>query len=241
MKGSFYVVGTGPGNPELLTLKAVRLLEKCPVWLAPKGKKDGESTALSIVEKIVSPIGKEILTHFFPMKKIRMGLEVDQDVAKAWHDAASLVIDRLTSGKDVVFPTLGDPAIYSTGFYVCETLINIDPEIHIEIVPGVSSIGASAAAAGQPLCLGDDRMVVVPATFENGYLKEILTSFDTIVLMKVHRVIDRIVPLLQELDLIKKAVLVERSSQKEEKVSRDLLGTTGNGHHYFSTIIVRKS
>jgi precorrin-2/cobalt-factor-2 C20-methyltransferase len=136
---------------------------------------------------------------------------------------------------------LGDPAIYSTGFYVCETLRRIVPDLPIEIVPGVSSIGASAASARQPLCLGDDRMVVIPATFENGKLQEVLENFDTIVLMKVHRVMNRIVPLLDDLGLLDRAVFVERSSQREERISRDLLAELNTEHHYFSTIIVRKS
>lgn len=241
MKGTFYVVGVGPGDPELLTLKAVRLLERCPVWLAPKGKKEGESTALAIAEGEVSSEGKEILTHYFPMKKIHMGVRPDQEVSEAWHQAAALVVDRLENGQDVAFPTLGDPSIYSTGFYVCETLLEMAPDIRMEIIPGVSSIGASAAAAGQPLCLGDDRLVVVPATFENGYLREILLTFDTVVLMKVHRVMERIVGLIDELDLMDRAVLVERSSQSSQRVSRNLSDCLGREPHYFSTVIVRKS
>ncbi len=241
MKGKFYVVGVGPGDPELMTLKATKLLERCPVWLAPKGKKDGESTALSIVEGVVPSANKEIITHYFPMKKIHMGRKPDAEVEQAWKKAAGFVVDKLKNGQDVVFPTLGDPAIYSTGFYVCETLLEMAPDIHMEIIPGVSSIGASAAAASQPLCLGDDRLVVIPATFENGYLREILLTFDTIVLMKVHRVMERIVGLLEELDLMDKAVLVERSSQNTQRVSRNISDCLGRQTHYFSTVIVRKS
>lgn len=241
MKGSFYVVGVGPGDPELLTVKAIRLLEQCPVWLVPKGKKEGESTALAIVEGQVAGRDKEIVSHYFPMQKIRMGQEPAPEVRAAWLKAARLIVARLEAGYDVAFPTLGDPAIYSTGFYVCETMLEIAPDIRVEIVPGVSSMGASAAAAGQPLCLGDDRLVVIPATFENGYLKEVLTTFDTVVLMKVHRVMDRLVELLTELDLLEKAVLVERTSQNEQRISRNLAALGGREMHYFSTIIVRKS
>jgi precorrin-2/cobalt-factor-2 C20-methyltransferase len=160
---------------------------------------------------------------------------------QAWRKAAALVIDRLREGRDVVFPTLGDPAIYSTGFYLCDTLLGLAPELRAEIVPGVSAMGAAAALARQPLCLGDDRLVVIPATFENGQLRETLLAFDTVVLMKVHRVMDRLVPLLSELDLLDKAVLVERSGQDGERISRDLAGALGREMHYFSTVIVRKS
>ena len=241
MRGQFYVIGVGPGDPELMTLKAARLLEKCPVWFVPKAHQNGDSTALSILSGTVATHGKEIMELHFPMKKIKMGEEPDAEVKKAWQSAAQAILEKLDQGMDVAFPTLGDPAIYSTGFYVCDTLQKAAPQLPISIVPGVSSIGASAAAAGQPLCLGDDRLVVIPATFENDRLRETLESFDTVVLMKVHRVMDKVVGLLSELDLLDKAVLVERSSQSDQRVRRDLAAAAKDELHYFSTVIVRKS
>lgn len=243
MKGTLYVVGVGPGDPELMTIKAARIMERCGVWLAPAAKKDGESTALKIVEAVVERGEREIITHHFPMKKIRMGQIPDAEVKKAWDSAAARIVGHLRAGRDVAFPTLGDPAIYSTGFYVCETLFALAPDLPVLIIPGVSAIGASAAAAGQPLCLGDDRLVVIPATFENGRLRETLEQFDSVVLMKVHRVMDRLVPLLAEMNLLDKAVLVECSSQSGQRIRRDLTTalTPEGAPHYFSTIIVRKS
>ena len=240
MTGQFYVIGVGPGDPELMTLKAARLLEKCPVWFVPKAHQNGDSTALSILAGSVSTDGKEIMELHFPMKKIRMGETPDPEVEAAWKVAATAIQAKLEAGIDVAFPTLGDPAIYSTGFYVCDTLLKNTPQLPIIIVPGVSSIGASAAAVNQPLCLGDDRMVVVPATFENGRLRETLEQFDTVVMMKVHRVMDKVVGLLTDLDLLDKAVLVERSSQLDQRVRRDLVAAAKEETHYFSTIIVRK-
>jgi len=240
MRGTFYIVGVGPGDPELLTLKARRILRRSPVWFAPKGRKHGKSMALGILDGTVGRDNKEILEHYFPMIKIRTGEQVDPEVEKAWMGAAAAVLERTRNGSDVVFPTLGDPSIYSTGFYVYAILRRIAPDLDMKIVPGVSSIGASAASAGQPLCLGDDRMAVIPATFENSRLREVLLNFDTVVLMKVHRVMNRIVPLLDELHLLDRAVLVERSSQREERVSRNLLIERDVKRHYFSTIIVRK-
>jgi len=103
MKGKFYVIGVGPGDPELMTLKAVRLLEKCQVWLTPTGRKNGESTALAIVENVVSNAGKEILTHYFPMKKVHMGQEPDPEVKEAWDQAAS----KPVSHADLFFVPYG--------------------------------------------------------------------------------------------------------------------------------------
>lgn len=237
--GTLHIIGVGPGDPELLTLKAARLLERCPVWLAPKASSDGPSTALEIAAQAVAMGEREILTHHFPMKKIYMGRTPDPEVAAAWQEAAQAVVARLRRGQDVAFPTLGDPTVYSTGFYLCDTLLAVAPEVKIEIVPGVASITAAAAAIRQPLCQGDDRLVVLPATYENGFLREALRGFDTVVLMKVHRVMPRLVELLTEMELLDRAVLVERSSCREERVRTDLAAAAREPIHYFSTIIVR--
>lgn len=240
MTGKFFVVGVGPGDPELMTIKALNILKKSPVWLAPRGKKDGESMALSIIEHIVSRKGKEVLEIYFPMKKVRKGKE-DETVLTAWQKAAKAVSERLSAGKDVAFPTMGDPGIYSTGFYVCETLMGMMPGFKATIIPGVSSINAGAASATTPLCLGDEQMVVIPATFEDVRIKDALMTFDTIVLMKVNKVMDKIISILDELELIDKATLIERSSLQDERVIRDIKTAHIGSLHYFSTIIVRKS
>ncbi len=240
MKGRFYVVGVGPGDPELMTLKAVRVLKESQVWLAPAARKNGNSTALTIATGAVEREDREILTHHFPMKKVHIGQPPDAEVKAAWKEAASLIEERLAAGMSVAFPTLGDPAIYSTGFYVWETLVENVPGIEVEIIPGVSAIGASSAAAGVPLCLGDERMVVIPATFEDQKLRDIFREFESVVLMKVHNVMERLVPLLEELDLLEKAVLVECTSHEDQRIHRDLKKMVGEKLHYFSTMIVRK-
>ncbi len=241
MKGTFHIVGVGPGDPELITLKAVRVLKNCPVWLTPAAQKDGNSTALSIASGSVDPKDKTILIHHFPMKKIHMGKIPDPEVQKAWQEAATLINEQLNNGLDVALPTLGDPAIYCTGFYVYETLLQLNPETSITVIPGISAIGATAAAANTPICLGDDRVAVIPAIFESDKIKDILQQFEAVVFMKVYKAMDRMVPLLEELDLLDNAVLVERTSMKGERVHHDVRATVGMDLHYFSTLVVRKS
>lgn len=240
MRGKFYVVGVGPGDPELMTLRSVRILQESTVLIVPKGKENGNSTALSIIAPVVDLANKEVIEVYFPMKKIHMGHDPVAEVEAAWHHAAAMIIDRIQAGHTVSFPTLGDPSIYSTGFYTCHTLLEMAPTIQTAIVPGVSSIGACAATAGVPLCQGDDMMAVIPATFANDQLAEVLRTFQTVVLMKVHRVIGRIVDLLRELDLLDHALLVERTDQNAERIITDLESVRHSPLHYFSTIIVRK-
>lgn len=241
MQGTFYVVGVGPGDPQLMTLKAARLLESCAVWFVPSAFDNGGSMALKIASGAVSSEGKTILSHRFPMKQIPRGQSPDPEVKSAWQQAAKIIMAVLSDGHDVVFPTLGDPAIYSTGFYVCETLQEYGSPFPVEIVPGVSAIGASSAAAALPLCLGDERLVVIPATFPNDRIRDLLQLSDVVVFMKVYKVMDRLVGLLEELDLIDNAVLVERCSLGDQKIWTDVREAVGRDIHYFSTMVVRKT
>ena len=239
-KGTFYVVGVGPGDPQLITLKAVAILEKCRSWLAPAARDNGESTALNIVSRTVSPLDRNILILHFPMKKVPGGRETDPEVLRAWNRAADWVAAQLEKGMDVALPTLGDPAIYCTGFYVYKTLLAAGQELDITIIPGISALGATAAAAKTPLCLGDDELVVIPAVFENRKLRRALEDYQTVVFMKVHNSLGRLVPVLKELGLLEKAVLVERASMAEQRVHHDVESLLGRKIHYFSTLIVRK-
>ena len=241
MQGTFYVVGVGPGDPQLMTLKAAKILEKCGVWFVPSAFENGGSMALKIASGAVSREGKTILSHRFPMKQIYRGEAPDPEVKRAWQEAAKTIMASLADGRDVVFPTLGDPAIYSTGFYVCETLQEYGSPFKVEIVPGVSAIGASSAVSAMPLCLGDERLVVIPATFENDRIRELLELSDVVVFMKVYKVMERLVGLLEEMNLVDNAVLIERCSLDDQKIWTDVRDAVGHDIHYFSTMVVRKT
>jgi precorrin-2/cobalt-factor-2 C20-methyltransferase len=240
MQGTFYIVGVGPGDPQLMTLKAARILEKCNVWFVPSAFENGGSMALKIASGEVSREGKTILSHHFPMKQVHRGEEPDPEIKGAWQEAAKIIMASLSEGQDVVFPTLGDPAIYSTGFYICETLQEYGSPFKIQIVPGVSAIGASSAVSALPLCLGDERLAVIPATFENERIRELLELSDVVVFMKVYKVMERLVGLLEELGLVDNAVLVERCSLPDQRIWTDVRQAVGQKIHYFSTMVVRK-
>ncbi|MGB3224402.1 MAG: precorrin-2 C(20)-methyltransferase [Desulforhopalus sp.] len=240
MQGTFYIVGVGPGDPQLMTLKAAKILEKCNVWFVPSAFENGGSMALKIASGVVNREGKTILSHHFPMKQVHRGEEPDPEIKSAWQEAAKTIMASLGDGQDVVFPTLGDPAIYSTGFYVCETLQEYGSPFKIQIVPGVSAIGASSAVSALPLCLGDERLVVIPATFENERIRELLELSDVVVFMKVYKVMERLVGLLEELGLVDNAVLVERCSLPDQRIWTDVRQAVGQNIHYFSTMVVRK-
>lgn len=229
-----YAVGVGPGDPELLTRKAERILRQVPVICAPAATAGDSSHALSIVEPFLDRSRQEVIVRVFPMRKDQQGLD------EFWEDAAETVASHIRQGRDVAFITIGDPFLYSTFLYLYRIFRERYPDIPIEAVPGVSSITAAAVAAGVPLAAASERIAVLPATFEEEKLRTTLLEFDTVVLMKVNRVFDGVYALLRELGLEGKGVFVARAGTSEEQVVFDLASLVGKKLDYLSLLIVKK-
>jgi len=174
------------------------------------------------------------------MKKVHLGRQQDPEVVEAWSEAAEVVLTHLDQGQDVAFPTLGDPALYSTAFYLLAVLQERQPEIRVSIIPGITAMAACSARVCSPLGLGDDVVSIVPAAFDDDRLRNILQSFDAVVLMKVFRKMDRIIALLEDLNLVDNAVLIERCGMDDQKIYTDIREAQGRELHYFSTMLVRK-
>lgn len=233
MAGRIYAVGVGPGDPELLTRKAERIISSAPVIYAPTGAADAASYALSIVEHLIDRSRQEIITRVFPMMKKGAELEA------AWQEAATEVISLVDDGKDVAFITIGDPCLYSTFLYLYRIILEKRADIKFEIIPGISSINASAAAAGIPLGIAGERIAILPATYEDEELKKTLLEFDTVVLMKVSRVFDRIYPLLVDLGLAEGSTFIRRVGSGQEEVVFDISTLVGKELDYLSMLIVK--
>ena len=231
MKGTLYALGIGPGDPELITLKAARILKEAPVICVPRGKRDGQSVALDIVKGAVDLKDKEMLEVHFPMTK--------GSQREVLTPAAEQVLKVLDEGRDVAFPTLGCSVLYSTFFHLYDAMLSLDPKVKIEVVPGVSSINASAARAGINLTLSGDRLAVIPAAYLEGHALE-LKDFETIVLMKVNNKIDMIKKTLEKDGLLESATYVSRVGMEGEDV-RPLSEVKQDNAHYFSTVIVRRT
>ncbi|MEW6446508.1 MAG: precorrin-2 C(20)-methyltransferase [Bacillota bacterium] len=199
-----YGVGMGPGDPELVTLKALRVLARVPVICAPYTQREGESIAGEIVAAVLpreTLDGKEFLTLHFPMTRDNSLLE------QAWEEAARQVVARLEAGKDVAFVTLGDPCFYSTYPYLERAVRALSPAVRTEVVPGVNAF--SACAAAERAVRGNERLAVVPVT-EAADLKVVVEDFDCTVLLKVGRHLGKVREALREAGLEKKARLYER-------------------------------
>lgn len=230
LQGTLYGVGVGPGDPELLTLKAARILGEVPVVAVPVARANGDSYALDIAARWLRP-GHRVLRLHFSMSR---ELAERHDHRRA---AAQAVIEELQAGRDVAFITEGDPLLHSTFIYLLQALPDDAP---IDIVPGISSMNAAAAQARLPLVSGGQRLAVVPAAFESlADLRHIFGDFDTVVLLKFQAVLNPVLDLLDELGLIDQAVVVERASHASGRVIRDLSALRGSPVHYLSVLIVR--
>lgn len=225
-QGKLYGIGVGPGDPELLTCKAVRLIKECDVIAVPKGG-SGEQTALQIAAAFIQD--KPILHCDMPMTR-------DQAVLNACHDqAADDICALLDEGKNVAFLTLGDPAVYSTYWYVHRRVQARG--YTVEIIPGVPSFCAAAARLGQALCEGSQMLHIIPASHSS--TKEGLALSGNKILMKAGKSILEVRDLLEADGELDSAALVERCSMEGERVVRDLReldDPTG----YFSVILVQE-
>ncbi|GER93447.1 precorrin-2 C(20)-methyltransferase [hot springs metagenome] len=251
MIGRLYVIGVGPGDPELLTLKGFRILREVSCICVPKGREDGSSLALSIVQKVMNLDNKEIIEAYFPMRKTKQPqvAKADPSIVTSefqaseldmrWQETIETICTRLNKGIDIAFITIGDPTIYSTFFYLYDKLLEINPELRIEIIPGVSSINASAAKADISLGLADEKIAILPATYTDN-IKDVLDRFDTIVLMKVHRVFDKVLNILDEMNLTDNAVYVLRAGMDGEKIFKNIRDVKESDLDYFSLVIIKK-
>ena len=229
--GCLFGIGVGPGDPELITLKALKALRKAPVICVPQAANRSDSYALSIVSEYVNPT-QEILRVPFPTD--------DADGAsQAWHEASELVVQKLRDGHDVAFLTEGDPTLFSTFSYVLAGVQELCPDIPVEIIPGVSSVMAAAASSGTPLVTHGQKLAILPAAYGLEELSETTSNFDTVVLMKVSPVIVKALAELEGLGLTGNSTYVRRVSTEHEKVIRDVTAIKEEDMDYFSLLIVK--
>lgn len=226
--GIFYGVGVGPGDPELLTLKALRVLEQCPVIAAPQTK-SGEMLALDIVRGAVPLEGKTILPLFFTMER-------DRARQHAAHEkAADAIEEYLAAGQDVAMLNLGDVSIYATYSYLKELMDSRGYET--VMIPGIPSFCAIAARLGTSLTCGETPLHIVPVS---GALPEQLDLPGNKVLMKAGRRLPQVVEALRERELLGHSALVRDCGLPTEEVYRDLEQAPETAG-YFATIIVKES
>jgi precorrin-2/cobalt-factor-2 C20-methyltransferase len=224
-------VGLGPGDPELLTLRGVRAIRNADVVFVPVRRAGEMSYALTIAGDLVDRARQQVVTLPFP----------DASGDAGYRALGERVATELAPDRRGVFLVEGDPTLYSSFGHVARALSAVARPVQLEAVPGVSSITASAAAAGLSLADYAERIAILPATYHAAELEATLRDFDCVVLLKVAPVLRETLVLIERLGLTAHTTYVRRVGRPDQEVMRDVRVLAADPpRDYFSLLIVRR-
>jgi precorrin-2/cobalt-factor-2 C20-methyltransferase len=236
-----YCVGCGPGDPELLTVKAVNLIKGAEVIFAPTAREGKPSIALSVVDQYIDRSTKTA-SLVFPMVKDKESLK------DYWKRNADEIASAVRSGKKVVYLTVGDPALYSTWIYIHRELRRNHPDVEVEIVPGVASMFAIANKAKISLAEGEETVAIVPACYDMDRVRRTAAACDTVIFLKDGRYFDNVIDMLGEAgfaDDAQIAIAQDVSAPEGEILEITTLseqrGRKGPAEKYFSIMVAKKN
>jgi len=233
-------VGCGPGDPELLTVKAVNAIKNADVIMCPTSKEGKPSIALSVVSSLIDQDKKpEIVNLVFPMTK-------DKDILEnTWQKNSQIIAESVFSGKKVVYLTVGDPYLYSTWIYLHRELSVTHPNINITVIPGIVSMFTFASKIGISLAEGAEKMAVIPSCYDLSKVKEIAKNCDTMVFLKDGRYFDQVITLLREAGFSKDSIFAigQDLDTDKEIIKKLTLGQVTEDtitSKYFSIMVVKR-
>ena len=230
--GTLYGISVGTGDPELITLKGLRILKQSPVVAFPAGIQGNLGMAQTIVAQWLG-------SHQVQKSLIFPYVQDIVTLTQAWLVAAEQVWQYLQLGQDVAFVCEGDVSFYSTFTYLAQTLQQMHPETVVQAIPGVCSPMAAASVLGMPLTVRQERLVVLPALYNVAEMETILDWADVVVLMKVSSVYPEVWEILRRRQLLEHAFVVERATLPEQVIYEDLRDRPSLKLTYFSLLIVK--
>jgi precorrin-2/cobalt-factor-2 C20-methyltransferase len=233
-------VGCGPGDPELLTVKAVKAIKNADVIMCPTSKEGKPSIALSVVSSLIDKEkNPEIVNLVFPMTKDQSTLE------DTWQKNSQIIAEKALSGKKIVYLTVGDPYLYSTWIYLHRELLVKYPDINIRVIPGIVSMFTFASKVGISLAEGAEKMAVIPSCYDLTRVKEIAKNCDTMIFLKDGRYFDQVIDLLKEAGFSENSIFaIGQDLDTDHEIVRKLtLGEVTQDtltSKYFSIMVVKR-
>lgn len=234
--GTLYGIGVGPGDPELLTVKAARLLGRCRHVVVPRSRQAADSVALDIARPHLRP-DAQVHEMVFPMSS-------DAELLRrSWQAAARQVLDVLQTGEDCCFLTLGDALLYSTYIYLLRELRALAADVKVQTIPGITAFSAAAALASFPIGEAKGLVTIVPAADDMTQLQQALDRGGTVVLMKIGKRLTAILDELESRGLLGSGVFVSRATMPDQHIETDLSKLRGapEDFGYLSILIVHAS
>ena len=186
-------IGVGPGDVDLLTVKAVKAIHNADIIMCPASKEERPSIALSVIDSIIDKSkNQEIIKLIFPMTK-------DKDILEAsWKKNAKIMAETVLKGKNVVYITVGDPYLYSTWIYMHRDLKEKYPDMDISVVPGIVSIFSFASKVGVSVAEGAEKVAIIPSCYDLSSVKEIAKHSESMLFLKDGRYFDQVIDVLKE-------------------------------------------
>ena len=233
-------VGCGPGDPDLLTVKAVKAIQNADIIMCPTSKEGKPSISFSVISSILDKTkNQEIVNLVFPMTKDKETLE------STWKKNSKILAEGVLAGKNVVYITIGDPYLYSTWIYLHREISKNHPEIKITVIPGIVSMFTFAAKVGISLAEGAEKFSVIPSCYDLSQVKEIAKNSDTMVFLKDGRYFDQVIKLLKESGFSDDSIFAigQDLDTENEIVKKLTLGEVTKDtltSKYFSILVVKR-
>ncbi len=233
-------IGVGPGDPDLLTVKAVRAIKDADIIMCPASGDSRPSIALSVVQSLIDESrDQEIIKLIFPMTKDRDVLE------ETWKRNAGIMADTVLGGKNVVYVTVGDPYLYSTWIYMHRNLTSNHPDMRISVIPGIVSIFTFASKVGVSIAEGAEKVAIIPSCYNLESVRDLARNAETLVFLKDGRYFDQVIDLLRESGFPDDSIFAigQDLGTDHEIIRKITLGEAGDGTlttKYFSILVVKR-
>jgi precorrin-2/cobalt-factor-2 C20-methyltransferase len=235
-----YCIGCGPGDPDLLTLKAINIIKNADIIFTPTAREGKPSVALSIVERFLDK-DTEIHQLVFPMIKNFNKLKEN------WENNTIEIANSIRNGKRAIYLTVGDPSLYSTWIYIYREITNNHKDIEVEVIPGITSIFSFSAEIKTPIGEGEEIIGIIPACYNLDRLKIAAQCCDTLVFLKDGRYFNNVLEILTESGFpgesdifIAQDVSTNSEAMQKKKLSELLRTPNENNDKYFSIMIAKK-